>query len=143
MTRAFWKLVGGTLIEEFQAVKKGEGSGQRLLDGVILPYSEARRQNGGTADLDGQNIIVVQTKAKRLGMYLLGQAVFSPYLIRQSHDPASILSVALCTKHDEVLEACLSEFPNLRVVTAEEVDRWLGGEPPPGWLRKYVAKRKK
>ena len=47
-------------------------------------------------------MVVVQTKANRLGMYLLGQALFSKKLIKK-HNPKSIRTVAICGKGDEVL----------------------------------------
>lgn len=36
LTRRYWKTVGGTLIEEFPAVRAGPENGLRLLDGVII-----------------------------------------------------------------------------------------------------------
>ena len=36
LTRRYWDSVGGALIEEFPAVRKGVGNAQRLLDGVIV-----------------------------------------------------------------------------------------------------------
>lgn len=36
LTRRYWEEVGGTLVEEFPAVLRGTGNGQRLLDGLII-----------------------------------------------------------------------------------------------------------
>jgi len=53
-------------------------------------------------DLAGKDIIVVQAKANRLGMYLMGQALFSRELMKPFR-PASIRTVALCAEDDSVL----------------------------------------
>ncbi len=42
LIRRYWKQIGGTLIEEFPAVRRTNNSGQRLLDAVILPKGETR-----------------------------------------------------------------------------------------------------
>lgn len=66
--------------------------------------------------LDGKDISLVQAKASRLGVYVLGQAVFSPKLIRRNHDPSSIRSIALVNENDSVLAPLLDDFPKVEVV---------------------------
>jgi hypothetical protein len=105
MTLAYWKEVGGTLIEEFRVVDRSVGCGHRDLDAVILPKGERRRvlpTERRSISLQGQDVIVVQAKASRLGMYLMGQAFFSVHLVRRL-GVASVRTVALCTDYDEVL----------------------------------------
>ena len=77
-TRKYWKSVGGLLIEEFQVVpaSKEKNIGKRVLDGVIVLGEKEGLQTGGTYDLKGKDIIVIQTKSNRLGMTLMGQAFF-------------------------------------------------------------------
>jgi len=65
--------------------------------------------------LEGQDVIVVQAKAERLGMYLMGQAVFSAELVKR-FQPASIRSVALCSRDDSELRPLLAAFPLVEVV---------------------------
>ncbi len=77
LTRRFWNEVGGTLIEEFPAVLKGKNNSQRLMDGVIILNTETKLVSWKDISLKNQDIIVIQTKAHRLGMYLMGQAFFS------------------------------------------------------------------
>lgn len=48
-------------------------------------------------------------------MYLMGQALFSAELVK-AFNPASIRSVALCTKDDSVLRPLLDPYPNVEVV---------------------------
>jgi len=36
MIKWYWNQIGGTLIEEFRAVKRTNTTGQRLIDGVII-----------------------------------------------------------------------------------------------------------
>jgi hypothetical protein len=66
--------LAGTLIEEFCAVRGSRACRIRLLEGVIVkdgPFVIARQSD---VLLKGQDIIVVQAKASRLGMYLMGAA---------------------------------------------------------------------
>ncbi len=116
LTRAYWKKVGGTLIEEFYAVHSSSTSnhGKRVLDGVIIRGGENRIARASEVSLEGKDIIVVQTKAGRLGMYLMGQAFFSAELMKK-FKPASILSVALCLKDDSVLRPIFESYPNMKV----------------------------
>lgn len=115
LTRRYWKSVGGTLVEEFLAVSRAAGVGQRLLDAIILPAGPHRLARSSEVELKGQDVIVVQTKASRLGMYLMGQALFSAELIRK-FQPASVKSVIVCTADDLVLRPLLEPFPHVEVV---------------------------
>ena len=120
LTRAYWKQVGGTLIEEFVLVPRGESNGVRLIDAIILPDEETKILKQKNVVLEGKNVIAVQTKAKRLGMYLMGQTIFSEELLKKYHKPKSIQSVALCTKDDSVLRPLLESKPNRKVMVIEE-----------------------
>ena len=101
MIHAYWERVGGTLIEEYPAVQPSATCGARRIDAIILPNGEPRRIRGQQVPLQGQDVDVVQAKASRLGMYLMGQVVFSAELIRR-FGPRSIRSIALCTQDDSV-----------------------------------------
>lgn len=112
----YWHRVGGQLIEEFKAVQRGENNGHRYLDAVIIKSKEKERLDSySVLPLDGEDVIVVQCKTKRLGMHLMGQAYFSMHLIER-HNPASIQSVALCTETDSVLGPIFESYPNCEVV---------------------------
>lgn len=102
----YWESVGGTLIEEFMLVSRKPGQGQRLADAVIIPDAPKQRLPRGQRkfDLRDRDIIVVQAKAGRLGMYLMGQTLFSKHLLERYHHPRSVRAVALCGKGDTVLE---------------------------------------
>jgi hypothetical protein len=115
MVRRFWETIGGTLVEEFPAVRASRTTGQRLIDAVILPALEKRIARPRDVTIEGHDIVVVQAKASRLGMYLMGQALFSAELMK-AFRPASIRSVALCTADDEILRPMLERFPGLEVV---------------------------
>jgi hypothetical protein len=58
---------------------------------------------------------VVQAKAHRLGIYLMGQILFSAQLMKR-FKPASILAVALCNKDDSVLKPSLLRYADVKVV---------------------------
>jgi hypothetical protein len=115
MTRWYWKQVGGTLVEEFIAVHRGADRGKRVLDAIILPSEEFRIAQQYEVSIEGKDVVVVQTKANRLGMGLLGQALFSAQLVQRFH-PRSVLSVALCTKDDAVLRPLFEKYPGMKVV---------------------------
>jgi len=115
MTRWYWQQVGGTLIEEFPVVEKTATCGRRLLDAVIILGEETRIAHWSEVTIEGKDVVVVQTKASRLGMYLMGQAIFSAKLIER-FKPRSVLSIALVKEDDSVLRQLLEEYPNVRVV---------------------------
>jgi len=69
--------------------------------------------------IEGQDVIVVQTKAARLGMYLMGQAFFSAQLM-QRFKPRLVESVALVARDDEVLRPLFEQYPGMRVVVCPD-----------------------
>jgi hypothetical protein len=78
MTRRLWQSIGGVLFEEFVAVAPGPNRGTRRLDGLLLPGELTRlAERGEVPDLAGREVVVIQAKASRLGMNVLGQALFS------------------------------------------------------------------
>jgi len=109
-TRQYWDSVGGLLIEEFRAVKESKNPSQenRYMDAVIVLNEPKKIHNENTYELTDKDVIVVQTKRGRIGMYLLGQAYFSKILI-QMHNPRSVKSIAICGKNDAVMAELASE----------------------------------
>lgn len=110
-TIKYWESKGGLMIEEFLAISanKEEDTGKRLIDGVIVLGEKKRCQIGGDYDLSGRNVIAVQTKSSRLGMYLMGQAFFTREILKRSN-PKSIKTVAICGKGDRRMEALCKQF---------------------------------
>lgn len=105
-TRRYWDKVGGLLIEEFVVVPKGPKQGIRLIDAVIVLGEQKKIHDSNFFDISGRDVICIQTKQSRLGMYLMGQAFFSVELLKKYH-PKSIKSVLICGKDDIVLsEVC-------------------------------------
>lgn len=102
-TSKYWDRIGGLLIEEFVAVPGTRTQGRRPIDSVIVLNEDKKIHYGNTYDITGKDVIVIQTKSGRLGMYLLGQAYFSRFLIER-HKPKSIKCVAICGRTDEVME---------------------------------------
>ena len=115
VTRWYWQQVGGTLIEEFVAVKGTLKCGVRVLDGVIIKGGDFRIAKQSEVSLEGKDVIVIQTKARRLGMYLMGQAFFSAQLIKR-FNPRSVMSVAVCSQDDSELRPLFEQYPNMKVV---------------------------
>jgi len=115
MTRWYRHQVGGTLIEEFVAVEGTSTCGRRVLDGVILKDGECRLAQQSEVSLEGKDVIVIQTKASRLGMSLMGQAFFSAQLLHR-FTPRSVVSVALCSQDDAGLRPLFEQYPTMKVV---------------------------
>ena len=109
LTERYWKSVGGSLVHEFRAVQKTASQGQRLIDGVIIMDGQTRTAHWRDVSLEGFNVISVQTKANRLGMYLLGQALFSAELLK-TFKPKSIRTVAICTRGDTSLDPLARKY---------------------------------
>ena len=118
LTRRYWQEIGGTLIEEFPAVRRGPNQGRRLLDGVVILDAPHSIKNHREVEIENRDIVVVQTKASRLGMYLLGQALFSRHLMMPFR-PRSIDTVAICTKGDDVLEPWAAGY-GIKVVVYQD-----------------------
>ena len=120
LTRRYWREIGGTLIEEFPSVRRGPNQGRRLLDGVVILGSRHLIANYGDGEFEIENrdIVVIQTKAERLGMYLLGRALFSRHLMMPFR-PRSIDTVAICTKGDAVLEPWAAAY-GIKVVVYQD-----------------------
>jgi hypothetical protein len=107
MIRWYWQQVGGTLVEEFCAVPRANDCSNRLIDGLIVKAGEFRIAKQSEIKIKDEDVVVLQAKARRLGMYLMGQAFFSAQLI-QRFGPRSIESVALVTK----MTPCCVRFLN-------------------------------
>ena len=116
LIRAYWQQVGGTLVEEFPAVKRTRQNEARYIDAVIIPDEETRIARASDVSLKGKDIICVQAKRGRLGMYLMGQALFSKQLLEHRFAPRNVLSIALCTADDSALRPLLEKYDNVRVV---------------------------
>jgi hypothetical protein len=118
LTRWYWNKTGGLLIEEFPVVDASLDRGKRNLDGLIVlgePKSISASKN---FDIRGKDVIVIQTKTKRLGMYLMGQCLFSRDLVLK-HGVNSARSVAICTKDDAILKPLLEAHEGCEVVVFE------------------------
>lgn len=116
LTRRYWREgPGGALIIEFWAVRppSTKRQAQRRVDGIVISGGEHREVTGrrerAAVDLKGKDIVVIQTKRGRLGMNLLGQALFSRELMRV-FKPRSVRSVAVCDSGDEELERIANVF---------------------------------
>ena len=118
ITRWYWSQVGGTLVEEFPLTPPSGTSGGRWVDGLIVPDGPNRIAKTEEVDVDGKEVVLVQTKKARLGMYLMGQAVFSQQLMFRTYSPRRVTSVALCTRDDDVLRPMLEAFDDIIVVIA-------------------------
>lgn len=123
MTRWYWRTVNmcqGLLIEEFPAVKRdgSTGKNKRHIDGVIVLGEKADRRGPRKGDRElvkGKRVIVIQSKARRLGMGLIGQVVVSRELLKDLKANV-VKSVGVCREDDQILRAVLRRFEKCEVV---------------------------
>jgi hypothetical protein len=118
ITHWYWRQLGDLLVEEFCLVERSATCGGRWVDGLVLPQRETRRA-GRREPIEiapRERAVLLQTKAGRLGMYLMGQTLFSADLLRRRFPAAAIESVALCLRDDDVLRPLLEGHTGCRVV---------------------------
>ena len=118
MTEGFWlSQANGMFFAEYPLVRVAADRATRLVDGLILPDEPHGRGNWRDhASLSGRRVIVIQTKVGRMGMYLMGQALFSARLALAC-GAASVRSILLCHQPDGALLPLLKPF--------REVEVWL------------------
>ena len=109
MIEWYWHEVGGTLCADFPVYS----ARRRELDAVILPDEEYREigANEMSKLLDGRDVIVIQAKANRLGMPLMGQTLFSPALVKREFNPGPIRAIALCKEDDHNIRSLIESVP--------------------------------
>ena len=90
-------------------MRRGPNQGRRLLEGVMILDGPEKIARPEDVRIAGREIVVIQTKAKRLGMYLLGQAFFSRHLMERL-GPKSVRTLAGCTKDDAVLLPLAAQY---------------------------------
>lgn len=120
LLRRYWQQVGGVLVEEFPAVRAAADRAPRYIDGIIIHCTETRVARPRDVTIRGAHITIVQVKRGRLGMYLMGQALFSIDLVLP-FGPASWRSIALCEKTDAVLQPLFERHANCHVVVIGDV----------------------
>ncbi|NBV27303.1 MAG: hypothetical protein EBR99_08325 [Actinobacteria bacterium] len=118
MTEWYWRevLKKGTLIKEYVAVERAEdgSNGSRFMDGLVIMDGPFKISKDVKHDITGKKVVVIQSKNKQLGMYLMGQALFSRELILKKK-PKSVRSVAVCRKDDKVMRELLEAYPDIEV----------------------------
>jgi hypothetical protein len=80
ITQEFWEdeLGGqGTLYEEFRAVEQRGVQSRRDLDGVVVLGDPSGIRTRGRRCLDGEDRVIIQTKATPLNPHVFGQALLS------------------------------------------------------------------
>src|SRR5256884_6955952 len=157
MTEAFWQRhANGAYLPEYCLVRRSKDidCGSRLADAVILPDKpHGRGSIREYPTLKDLNVIVVQTKAERMGMYLMGQAVFSAQLVKVHRQAASVRSILLCTRVDNVLLPFLKSYPEVEVWTCDPnnsydckpitrpIDSYCGGDEQMFGAKEQVSRR--
>lgn len=103
----------GKLIKEWMAVrgsKVGEAHrGQRLIDGVFVLDEPGDSKLGPKDDLRGRRVFVIQSKAKPLGMYLMGQVLFSMRILEKEGGAKVVGAIAVCHEEDVLISRLLKE----------------------------------
>ena len=118
MTRWYWQhvLKQGTLIEEYVAVDKAgdDSNARRLMDGLVIMSGPFEISDDVHQNITDKDVVIIQSKNKRLGMSLMGQTLFSRGLILKKK-PKSVRSVALCREDDKEMHALLLAHPGIEV----------------------------
>ena len=118
MTEWYWRevLKQGTLIKEYVAIERtGDGSnGSRFMDGLVIMDGPFEISDDVMRDITDKDVVVIQSKNKRLGMYLMGQTLFSRDLIFKKK-PKSVRSIAVCRKDDKIMRELLVAHPGIEV----------------------------
>ena len=118
MTEWYWRevLKQGTLIKEYVAVERGEddSNAPRFMDGLVVMDGPIKISDEIRMEITGKDVVVIQSKNKRLGMYLMGQVVFSRELLLKK-GAKSVRSVAVCRKDDKVMRELLEAHPDIKV----------------------------
>ena len=118
MTRWYWQhvLKQGTLIEEYVAVDKAgdDSNARRLMDGLVIMSGPFEISDDVHQNITDKDVVIIQSKNKRLGMSLMGQTLFSRGLILKKK-PKSVRSVAVCRKDDKIMRELLEAHPEIEV----------------------------
>jgi hypothetical protein len=124
MTEGFWvSKAHGLFFAEYPLVRPAADRAIRRVDGLILPDEPHGRGNWRDhALLSGRRVIIIQAKTDRMGMYLMGQALFSARLALAC-GAASVRSILLCHLPDGALLPLLKPF--------REVEVWLSDPKNP------------
>lgn len=109
------------LIEEFRAIPRDlkKNVGNRDLDGLIVLGEPKSIQRAGSFDFTGRDIVIVQTKPNRLGMGIMGQALFSMDIMKR-FNPRSVKTVAICGRTDKELVSICDRYGIEVVVISDE-----------------------
>jgi hypothetical protein len=131
MTEGFWlSQARGLFIPEYPLVQAAADRGVRRVDGLILPDEpHGRGKWRDYASLTGKRVIIVQTEFSRMGMYHMGQALFSARLALV-RGAASVRSILLCLRPDAALLPLLKPFP--------EVEVWLSDRTNPSICKRIA-----
>jgi hypothetical protein len=105
----FWDRIGGTIVYEFPMTKRTPKVSTRLLDALIIPSDEKKVSSANDVEIKNKEIIIIQAKANRLGMNVLGQAFFSRELMKK-FKPDTIRCVVICKRDDEELHQLADQF---------------------------------
>jgi hypothetical protein len=140
LTVEFWHSMGrGTLMLEYPVVSGERDSQRRAVDALIILDGEfEERQWTAAPDLAGRRVMIVQTKAHRTDATLVGQAVFSPILLRRQHHAIGpVESVILTTGTAPALSDLLQRH-GVRELTVAAPNVKLGHATYPRVDRKHL-----
>jgi len=127
LREAYWRKIGGTLVERFPICGPGVTHGAHYAEAIILPGNETRRAKPDEIQIDGQDVVVVQTN-DGLGMWVSGQAVFTLELLRRHFRPRSSRSFAVVRRDDEVIRGLYDESPDVEPVVLHSEGASSGSE---------------
>lgn len=98
-------------MEEYLALPQGKKNGKRLMDGVIVfrkPFVKRKL-------IEGERVVVIQSKNRRLGMGLIGQVIVSRDLVAR-FGVKVMRSVGVCTEMDSEMLRILRKHERCQAV---------------------------
>ncbi len=115
LLEAYWRQVGGTLLDRYSLVEASATTDHQRAHGVIVTGDMRRVPRGAARHLSlrGAEVTIVHT-APGLGMYVLGRAYFTRHIALTAHAPA-VRSVVVCQRDDSVLRP-LAEARGIEIV---------------------------
>jgi len=123
MIEGFWQSQArGTFIRNYPLVVRSPDRASRRADGLILPDEPHRRGHWKKSfDLGRRRVIVIQSKMGRMGMSVMGRALFSARLLLGA-GAGSVRSILLCQRVDAALLPLLKLFPEIEIWLSDPTD---------------------
>ncbi len=120
LIRRYWRERGGTLVEDFLAVRLNLNQGSRVLDGVttidgiIILQGPRIVAQYNEVDIKDKDVVIVHAHPGKVDMPVLGKALFSWHLM-EAFQPWNLETIVVCNEGDRVLDRLAAHY-GIRIV---------------------------